>query len=243
MIEDLEVKSDALLEKLILLQEDSEINAGRSEEEIQRLRKRISETEDELEIIKRKGISIKVIDSNIVKMQKERNIAGHPANPLAKPIRLPGYRNGSTVGAATHKPTPPPSQSNENFLSHNKRPIIAQKRKSFQHNDSNMPEKSVTQNFMEETIGLRTIISETETDGQNSISAFASPNRETLTRVSDMNRSSRDGASWVGSRRDIGGGGKGVEGMVEGKRGEKRGSKVGGNEGLSDTEARDIKKF
>ena len=38
MIEDLEVKSDALLEKLILLQEDSEINAGRSEEEIQRLR-------------------------------------------------------------------------------------------------------------------------------------------------------------------------------------------------------------
>jgi hypothetical protein len=87
LIEDLEVKSDALLEKLVLLQEDSEINKGRSEEEIQRLRKRISDTEDELEIIKRKGISIKVIDSNIVKMQKERNIAGNGSNPTAKPIR------------------------------------------------------------------------------------------------------------------------------------------------------------
>jgi hypothetical protein len=132
----------------------------------------------------------------------------------------------------------------------NKRPIIAQKRKSFHYNESNVPEKSVTQNFMEETIGLRTIISENETDRdgdrtlENSISAFASPNRETLSRVSDAHRLSGEGGTWVGSRRDVGGGVNVAESMVEGKRGgEKRGSKLNLSQGISDTEARDIKKF
>ena len=92
MFEDLERKSDSLLEKLAILQEDSEENKNRSEEEIQRLRRVIGETEDELNVIKKKGISIKVIDSHIVKMQKERNIAKHPT---VKPVKYPGQRVSS----------------------------------------------------------------------------------------------------------------------------------------------------
>jgi hypothetical protein len=113
-----------------------------------------------------------------------------------------------------------------------------------------VPEKSVTQNFMEETIGLRTIISENETDRdgdrtlENSICAFDSPNRVPLSRVSDGHRLSAEGGSWVGSRRDVGGGAGGGESMAEAKRGgEKRGSKLNVSQGISDIEARDIKKF
>ena len=44
----------------------------KSQEENETLKKRIEETEYELELIRKKGISIKVIDNNITKIQKRR---------------------------------------------------------------------------------------------------------------------------------------------------------------------------
>ena len=73
LIEDLERKSDVVYEKQIILQQETEFEQIKSTEENDALKKRIEETEYELELIRKKGISIKVIDNNITKIQKKRN--------------------------------------------------------------------------------------------------------------------------------------------------------------------------
>lgn len=212
------------------------------------MKRRIDDTEDELEVIKKKGISIKVIDNTIVKMQKERNISN---NSTVKPVRLPGYRNGPMVHSAKGKSSSDISINADSNVIRNphdlflgtKRPIISQKRKSFHYCENNMPEKSITQNFMEETIGLKTIISENETDRdgdptvENSVSAFTSPDRETFCKLQKVHGSSND----IGSGRESP---FANEKMVETKKvGSKRSSLLNVPHGVSENDAKDIKKF
>ena len=95
LIEDLEKKSDVVFEKLIILQQESEISQQKSQEENEMLKKKIEETEYELELIRKKGISIKVIDNNIANMQKKRNQNRYGKEKMSK---YPFHKSGSIGG-------------------------------------------------------------------------------------------------------------------------------------------------
>lgn len=71
---DMERKADEVVEKLVILQEESEMSQMKNEEEIERLKRQINETEDELDAIRRRGESIRIIDNNILKMQNQKKL-------------------------------------------------------------------------------------------------------------------------------------------------------------------------